>query len=198
MGKTTTKQILAQVRDLMPAEAICLGKAYLVSDQQVIVLLRLLNIKQVPVDTTLIGRMLGADLVLKARKDMRGKRSWSRWHSTKGKWVIEVCEDDSLVMRRYHSAREIKRILDHTMARVAYEGFNCHEQHHRQKIEGVCDYFAACLLIPRLALKKMWKAGLRDISCLAQHFLVPEHVMEGRVNQLGLIDDVERNMEDVL
>ena len=187
MTNTTTRPILASVRDLMPSHAICLGRAYLITEQQATKLLKLLRIKQVPVDVGRFGLLPGVSVRLKARADLQDEQGGSG--RSKRAWEIEVCKDDPLPERRHHFAREIKRILDRPTATVVYKGFHCDdERHFKHKIESLQDYFADCLLVPRAALRRLWAAGLRDIACLAQHFRVPVYVLERRVRHLRLVD----------
>ena len=187
MTNTTTRPILANVRDLMPSHTICLGQAYLITEQQAMRLLKLLKIKRIPVDVGRFGLLPGVSVTFRARTDRHSKQSTPT--RREGGWAIELCEDDPLPERRHNLAREIKRILDQTTASVVYEGFHCpDERHFRHKIESLQDYFADCLLVPRRSLRRLWAAGLRDITCLAQHFRVPVAVLERRVRQLRLVD----------
>ena len=138
MTNTTTRPILANVRDLMPSHTICLGQAYLITEQQAMRLLKLLKIKRIPVDVGRFGLLPGVNVTFRARTDRHSKQSMPT--RREGGWAIELCEDDPLPERRHNLAREIKRILDQTTASVVYEGFHCpDERHFRHKIESLQD-----------------------------------------------------------
>lgn len=51
---------------------------------------------------------------------------------------------------------------------------------------GCCDYFAACLLMPRPAVKALWGLGHQRVEDLAAHFGVSRAAMGLRLHQLGL------------
>ncbi len=57
----------------------------------------------------------------------------------------------------------------------------------RHKAEMVCDYFAACLLMPRPWVKVAWSRGVQDVSDLAAVLLVSRTAMSLRLRQLGLV-----------
>jgi len=182
---TTTNRVLATVRDLMPPRAISLSRAYFVAEQQTRLLLRLLDIHRLPVDVGRFGRLPRVQVGTKPAAAMDGKRSWSRWH--RGKWEIAVCADDPLMVRRYNLSCEVKRVLDHTTANVVYSNLrHRHPKHYERLIDSIGSHFAACLLVPGHALRRLWAAGLRDLECLAELFRVPVEVMERRVAFLGL------------
>ena len=55
-----------------------------------------------------------------------------------------------------------------------------------QRAEAICDYFAACLLMPRPAIKAAWGSGHQRVDDLAAHFGVSQAAMGLRLFQLGL------------
>jgi Zn-dependent peptidase ImmA (M78 family) len=55
-------------------------------------------------------------------------------------------------------------------------------------LEQLCDFFAACLLMPRPWVKAMWASGVQDVVALAGHFEVSPQAMQVRLFQLGLMD----------
>ncbi len=50
----------------------------------------------------------------------------------------------------------------------------------------MCDYFAACLLMPRIWVKRAWGDGINDQRALAALFDVSTTAMGIRLEQLGL------------
>jgi Zn-dependent peptidase ImmA (M78 family) len=50
----------------------------------------------------------------------------------------------------------------------------------------MCDYFAACLLMPRMWVKRAWSDGINDQRALAALFDVSVTAMGIRLEQLGL------------
>lgn len=58
--------------------------------------------------------------------------------------------------------------------------------------ELMCDYFAACLLMPRPWVKRLWAQGVQDTAVLAATFNVSPAAMNVRVQQLGLVEPRDR------
>ena len=52
----------------------------------------------------------------------------------------------------------------------------------------MCDYFAACLLMPRPWVKRLWAQGTQDATVLAATFAVSPAAMNVRLQQLGLAE----------
>jgi Zn-dependent peptidase ImmA (M78 family) len=53
--------------------------------------------------------------------------------------------------------------------------------------ERMCDYFAACLLMPRSWVKRLWAAGgTQETEALAATFVVSPAAMSRRLQELGL------------
>ncbi|MEO6318843.1 MAG: ImmA/IrrE family metallo-endopeptidase, partial [Acidimicrobiales bacterium] len=58
--------------------------------------------------------------------------------------------------------------------------------------ERLCDYFAACLLMPRSWVKQAYGSGVQDVVALAERFEVSPQAMQVRLLQLGLVDRYRR------
>lgn len=61
----------------------------------------------------------------------------------------------------------------------------------RQRAERLCDYFAGCLLMPKMHVKRLHGQGL-DVSQLARAFGVSLPAMRVRLTQLGLMEPTPR------
>lgn len=90
-----------------------------------------------------------------------------------------------MTRRRFTLAHEFKHVLDHPFTRTLYPG---HIERESPQAEAMCDYFAACLLMPRLWVKRLWTGGLQDIDHLAARFRVSPAAMSLRLSQLGITD----------
>jgi len=58
--------------------------------------------------------------------------------------------------------------------------------------ERLADHFAACLLTPKLLVKRYWGQGPRTVSSLAHRFGVSPQAMSYRLDQLGLTEPKSR------
>jgi Zn-dependent peptidase ImmA (M78 family) len=63
-----------------------------------------------------------------------------------------------------------------------------------ERAETICDYFAACVLMPRAWVKKAWREGPQDIPSLARQFQVSRQAMQVRLQQVGLIERGKRHL----
>jgi Zn-dependent peptidase ImmA (M78 family) len=52
----------------------------------------------------------------------------------------------------------------------------------------MCDVFAACLLMPRPWVKRLWAQGVQDLAVLAAVFNVSPAAMDRRLQELGLTE----------
>lgn len=98
-------------------------------------------------------------------------------------WVIQVKESDSPSTQRFTIFHEAFHILAHTKTSPVFRkrgselgSFN----------EGLADYFAFCMLMPRRWVEERW-AQVKDIAGMAEIFAVPESAMCLRLRQLGLV-----------
>jgi Zn-dependent peptidase ImmA (M78 family) len=55
-----------------------------------------------------------------------------------------------------------------------------------QRAESICDYFAACVLMPRVWIKRDFGQGIQTIDALARRYQVSTVAMRYRLEQLGL------------
>lgn len=116
---------------------------------------------------------------------MLGESGLSSW--VRGAWRIQLNAFEPDVRRRFTLAHEYKHVLDAPLEQQAYIGLRSSGDHH-PLVEQVCDYFAACLLMPKKFVKRAWGEGLRDAQSLASHFEVSPQAMHIRLQSLGLIE----------
>jgi Zn-dependent peptidase ImmA (M78 family) len=104
-----------------------------------------------------------------------------------------VNKNDSHARRRFTLAHELKHLLDYTSAPVIHKGLGYGDPARQaQQIENICNHFAACLLMPRMWLKRAWFNGIQDVTALAGLFGVSEEAMSKRLTFLGFLDDEPR------
>jgi Zn-dependent peptidase ImmA (M78 family) len=107
------------------------------------------------------------------------------------RWIILINADEAPVRRRFTIAHEIKHILDDQAV-----------THLRQNESGttapswlterICDYFAACLLMPRPHIKRAYTTVSQDEAALAKMFDVSLDALRIRLQQVGLTDTPQR------
>ncbi len=96
--------------------------------------------------------------------------------------------------QRFSLAHEFKHIIDHRFADLMYGKFP--KADRQRMIEQLCDYFAACLLMPRPWVKTAYCSGIQKLPALARLFDVSEAAMQVRLSSIGLIDPTPRCISD--
>jgi Zn-dependent peptidase ImmA (M78 family) len=118
-----------------------------------------------------------------------GTSGMTQWLKQQSHWLKAINRDDSQTRRRFTLGHEFKHILDNPYINVLYPKS---EQSDDDRGERMCDYFAACLLMPRPWVKRLWAQGVQDAAVLAATFNVSPAAMNRRLQDLGLVETRER------
>ena len=95
-------------------------------------------------------------------------------------WIIALSDSDSLARQRHTLLHEFKHIIDHGAAGRLYRS--------QWEAERAADYFAACALMPKPELKRVFCTITQSLTALAQHFGVSQTAIRVRLEQTGLVD----------
>jgi Zn-dependent peptidase ImmA (M78 family) len=86
---------------------------------------------------------------------------------------------------------EFKHVLDDPFIEWLYptrSGFGPED-----RAERICDYFAACVLMPKMWVKRDWAGGgIQDIARLARRYGVSQVAMAVRLSELRLLPPTPR------
>jgi Zn-dependent peptidase ImmA (M78 family) len=168
--------ILTILRELVPPGSLTTIEALRLAEAQAHRLLHLSGVIEAPVSENIISDLprIQVERVEPARAQAAAE--WSH-----GRWLILLNGAMSRGRQRFSLAHEFKHILDHPFATAMYgSSDDC-------AVEQACDYFAACLLMPRRWLRQAWKEGVRDVPTLARRFAVSPQAIKMRLLQVGLI-----------
>lgn len=174
-------QVIAAVRALMPHRPLHDHEARSVAERQAQRLSELLDLTDPCVDLSVIASLPRLDVRTRAGLPVSGFSEWSR-----SRWVIAINEDDHWTRQRFTLAHEFKHVLDNPFIEGLYLGPD--GKPSAKRAENICDYFAACLLMPRPAVKAAWVRGYQRVDDLAAHFGVSRAAMGLRLQQLGLVN----------
>lgn len=172
-------QIISAVRALIPRRALEDHEARFVAERQARRLTQLLDLSGPVVDLGPIASLPQLEVRTKAGLPVSGFSEWSR-----SRWVIALNEDDHPTRQRFTLAHELKHVLDNPFIELLYPDRT--GKPSAPRAEAICDYFAACLLMPRPAVKVLWGLGHQRVEDLADHFGVSRAAMGLRLHQLGL------------
>jgi hypothetical protein len=192
MNKDPTTPIntstIRELRQLMPTRPVTLSEAYAIAEMQASKLLRLLNIRRVPVDLGQITELPRLKVISQPRHAMPTLAGFTEWQD--GQYLVVINRSNSLSRRRFTFGHEFKHVLDWTLRKTAYARLCDGDEKQRDKqIEHIADYFSACLLMPRVWLKRHWYQGYQDTEALAQLYGVSLEAMTIRLKYLGLLED---------
>lgn len=108
----------------------------------------------------------------------------------KNGWVISLNDDEPIVRQRFSLAHEIfHTIVDEWSSKLlpSRAGYSSND-----RLEQMCDRFAAALLAPRVMVRADWADGMQSIPKLARRYGVSQSAMRIRLLQLGLLDQTPR------
>jgi Zn-dependent peptidase ImmA (M78 family) len=115
-----------------------------------------------------------------------GSAQWA-----KGVWHIILNGSEAQARQRFSLAHELKHIIDNPFVHVLYPATLGMTSHDRA--EQTCDYFAACLLMPKVWVRRAWATDrVQELPRLARRFQVSQSAMRVRLLQLGLIEPSPR------
>jgi predicted transcriptional regulator len=177
--------VITHLRDLVPIRPLTYPEALRVAELQATTFLRLSGLDGPPVPETAISELPRVQVERMFPAVMAGGAQWSL-----GRWLIVLNGANATGRQRFSLAHEFKHILDHPFIPVLYPPVGAMSSHERE--EQVCDFFAACLLMPRPWLKRVWASGSQDLRALARRFEVSKQAMQVRLEQIGLAEPQPR------
>lgn len=179
------RSVLSTLRSLIPDRPVhSLAEAKQVAEHQAIRLLQLHQLTEGPVPVEFIAELPKIEIELVEAPVSRA----SFWNGNA--WIIQLNKHESLCRQRFTLAHEYKHIIDHNRADQLYLGSK--DVSAAQQAEQAADYFAGCLLVPKLLLKRAFYGGMQRPSDLAKHFQVSEIAVVVRLRQTGITEPTPR------
>jgi hypothetical protein len=177
--------LLTELRELCPHRPLVPWEARGVAERQAAKLLRLQGVDDAPVPEALIESVPRVRVRWRTGRHLSGSVKW-----VGGTYEVIVNRAESWGRQRYSLAHEFKHVLDLPVATIAYRdrpGWSAERQRER-----ACEYFAACLLMPRSLVKRaFYDQQIRDTRHLARLFEVSVAAMRIRIEQLRLLEPAE-------
>lgn len=175
------ENILAELRNVTPTRTLGLMEAFRVAELQANKLREHLGLDETLIPSEVIANQERVQVFFDALID--GKASGSS-HWTGTHWIIVLNPLESPARQRFSLFHEYKHIIDDRFRTFLYLDEGKLSSHI--KGERVADYFAACVLMPKLLVKRHYCRGVNRLSDLAELFDVSERAIEIRLDQLGL------------
>jgi Zn-dependent peptidase ImmA (M78 family) len=172
---------ITALRDMVPIRPMTVAESLRIAELQATKLRDLGEVAGPPLPETVITQLPRVQVERIIPAPVSGAAQWSH-----GRWLIILNGSEPLVRQRFSLAHEFKHILDNPFIDVLYPRMR--GMSSAERAEQVCDYFAGCLLMPRLWLKRAWVNETQDQRKLAHRFNVSNQAMQVRLLQVGLIE----------
>lgn len=185
----TSSQI--HLRSTGPQRPLVRWEALRVAELQATQLLRLCEISEPPVPESIVADLPRLTMQRLSPIPVSGSAHWA-----KSRWVVVLNGDEPRTRQRFTLMHEFKHILDNPFVRYLYtrsRGMSPDDQ-----AEQICDYFAACTLMPRGWVKRAWGDGIQDFRELARLFDVSDGAMAIRLLGLGLVPPRARTQRRII
>jgi hypothetical protein len=179
MTRLDTGDLIARLRALQPDRAMSWAEAHSIAERQAALLLDLWSVDGPPVPQFVISSLPG--LLVEWRADWPADATS---FDTGSHWRVVVRSTDRRQRQRFSLAHELKHVIDDPYRTRLFAHLAPSEQ--RARAERLCNYFAACLLMPRPWLKHDWCGGLQTPRELARHYFVSAEAMKTRLSEIGL------------
>jgi Zn-dependent peptidase ImmA (M78 family) len=173
--------LIARLRELTPHRPITWPEAHSIAERQAALLLDLWGISEPPVPQWIICNQPG--IVVDWRTDWPTEATSFK---TDRLWRVVIRSTDVKQRQRFSLAHEFKHVLDDPF--IDRLMANLPVDQRQERAERLCNYFAACLLMPRPWIKHDWCSGLQNIAKLARRYYVSVESMTTRLSELGLTD----------
>ena len=134
------------LRALLPARAMTWSEAHSIAERQAAQLLDLLNIAEPPVPQFVISSLPGIVVDWQEDWPISGTAVRTRSH-----WRIVLKTSEPRQRQRFSLAHEFKHVLDDPVIDRTHAHLKPHRR--QERAERLCNYFAACLLMPRPWIK---------------------------------------------
>lgn len=175
----TDTDVISELRALLPGRDVTWSEAHSVAERQATRLLELLHVDEPPVPQFVIASLPGILVERRADWPTSGMSVRASSH-----WRIVLKATEPRQRQRFTLAHEFKHVLDDPVVDKLFA--HLAPEQRQDRAERLCNYFAACLLMPRVWVKRDWGSGLQQPSALARRYYVSTDAMAMRLAELGL------------
>jgi Zn-dependent peptidase ImmA (M78 family) len=179
------QSVLAMLRALVPNRPLSPGETLRIAELQANHLLRHFRIETNSVPEEIVSELPRIRVIREDGLPVSGAAYWNGRY-----WIITVNADEPFSRQRFSVMHEFKHVLDHTTKHLLYRDRPF--QTAAEQSERVADYFAACLLMPKRVVKRLWCQGNQNVVRLAEMLSVSPRAVRFRLDQVGLTDPPAR------
>ena len=175
------QSVLAMLRALVPNRPLMPSETLRVAELQANHLLRHFQIETASVPEEIVSELPRLRVIREDALPVSGAAHWNSRH-----WIITINADEPIARQRFSVMHEFKHVLDHTTRHMQYHDTDYRSAHEQG--ERVADYFAACVLMPKRLVKRLWCQGNQHLPLLAARLQVSVPALRYRLDQLGLTE----------
>ena len=179
-GSSSRDDVIGRLRQIMPLRELTFWEHKTLAERQASHLHDLLGQTDPAADLTWLTELSKVRVLLIPQWRMDGLSGITTWKDDH--WLIGVNKGNAPARRRFTLAHEFKHALDANRDNVTYKQLNPAQR------ELIADYFAACYLMPKAWLRRVWTRGIQDPEALAGLFQVSRRAMDKRLAALGYTD----------
>jgi Zn-dependent peptidase ImmA (M78 family) len=179
------RSVLAMLRALVPPRPLTPSETLRIAELQANRLLEHFKIQTNAVPEEIVSELPRIRVVREMGLAMSGSAHWDGRF-----WLIALSADEHPLRQRFSLMHEFKHVIDHTTKDRLYSDRPF--QTASEQAERVADYFAACLLMPKKVVKRLWYQGNQNIVRLAEMLFVSPRALRFRLDQLGLTEQPGR------
>lgn len=179
-----TVSVLAALRALVPRRALTNREAERIAELQANRFRELLGLREPSLPEEAITSLPRIAVSYDFDLPVSGLAQWSN-----GRWLIAINGQEPEVRQRFSLAHELFHIVNHTTQQWLHP--DGPTQTGSVRAERLADFFAACLLMPKRQVKRMFYDGGKP-EYLAAVFEVSPLAMQVRLSQLGLVEVAPR------
>jgi Zn-dependent peptidase ImmA (M78 family) len=182
----TSAHLLGRLRELVPRRGLSPAEARQIAERQAAILLAETDIKAPSVPDEIVTGLPFVTVTHRPGFPTSGMAT-----QTDSGWVIVLRAEEAKVRQRFSMLHELKHLLDDPFIEWLYPTKNGYSPEDRA--ERICDYFAACVLMPKMWVKRDWAGGgIQDIAKLARRYRVSQVAMAVRLSELRLLPPTPR------
>jgi hypothetical protein len=171
--------VIGALRELLPDRAVTWSEGHSIAERQATLLLKLVHVTEPPVPQFVICNLPGIQVDWREDWPTSGMAVKARRY-----WRIVLASDEPRWRQRFSLAHELKHVLDDPV--IDHVWTHLPDWQQSDRAERLCNYFAACLLMPRPWIKRDWCSGVQKVRILSRRYYVSEDAMSTRLSELGL------------
>jgi Zn-dependent peptidase ImmA (M78 family) len=189
----THQSLLAELRSVCPIRTLRLAEAMRIAELQANKLRSHTDADELALPLSVVTKQPRLKVVM---DEALGNHASGSSHWDGSAWIILLNAAEPAFRHRFSLLHEYKHIIDDRFRGSLYQPQGQHSSD--QVAELVADYFAACALMPKRLIKRVFCEGTTNTRELADLFDVSEKAMRVRLDALGLVPLIADYVRPVL